>query len=52
MHGGSTWNSSINREQVRDGANILAQLVPVIIAILMAHPEADWGDPCYPVVAN
>ncbi|TDT44254.1 hypothetical protein DES49_0354 [Halospina denitrificans] len=52
MHGGSTWNSSINREQVRDGANILGQLVPVIIAILMAHPEADWGDPCYPVVAN
>ena len=52
MHGGSTWNSSINREQVGDGANILGQLVPVIIAILMAHPEADWGDPCYPVVAN
>lgn len=52
MHGGSTWNSSINREQVRDGANILGQLVPVIITILMTHPEADWGDPCYPVVAN
>ena len=52
MQGGSTWNSSINREQVRDGANILAQLVPVVITILMAHPEADWGEPCYPVVAH
>lgn len=52
MHGGSTWNSAVNREQVRDGANILAQLVPEIIAILMAHPEADWGEPCYPVVAS
>lgn len=50
MHGGSTWNSSVNREQVGDGANMLEQLVPVIIDILMAHPEVDWGEPGYPVV--
>ena len=50
MHGGSTWQSSVNREQVRDGANILGQLVPVVIDILMAHTETHWGEPCYPVV--
>ncbi len=52
VHGGSTWNSSVNRDQVRDGANILGQVVPVIIEILMTHPEADWGEPCYPVVES
>jgi len=50
LHGGSTWNSSVNREQVKDGANILGQLVPVIISIMMGHGEAEWGEPCYPVV--
>ena len=50
MQGGATWNSSVNREQVRDGASMLGQLVPVIIRIMMSHPEADWGEPCYPVV--
>ena len=52
LQGGSTWNSSVNRDQVRDGVNILAQLVPVTIEVMMAHPEVDWGEPCYPVVAN
>lgn len=50
IHGGATWNSSVNRDQVRDGGNILGQLVPVIIEIMMTHPETDWGEPCYPVV--
>ena len=50
IHGGSSWNSTVNREQVRDGADLLGKLVPVIIGIMMAHTEAVWGDPCYPVV--
>ena len=50
IHGGSTWNSAVNRDQVRDGANILGKLVPVIIEIMMNHPNAPWGEPCYPVV--
>ena len=50
VHGGSTWNSSVNRDQLRDGANILGQLVPVIIHLMMENHAALWGDPCYPVV--
>ena len=50
VHGGATWNSSVNREQVRDGANILGQLVPVVIHLMMENSEVRWGDPCYPVV--
>jgi hypothetical protein len=50
LHGGATWNSSVNRNQVRDGARILGFLVPVFIDLMMDHPDEDWGAPHYPVV--
>ena len=50
IHGGATWQSSVNRDQVRDGTAILADLVPRVIHLLMANPDEDWGAPCYPVV--
>ncbi len=50
VHGGSTWNGSINRAQVRDGAAILSFLMPVFVDIMMDHPNEDWGRPFYPVI--
>lgn len=50
IHGGATWNSSVNRSQVKDGAALLAVLLPVFIDILMDNPGHDWGKPYYPVV--
>ncbi|RYG99302.1 MAG: hypothetical protein EON58_04445 [Alphaproteobacteria bacterium] len=50
IHGGATWNSQINRAQIADGAAILGTLVPLVIAIMMEHPEQDYGDVLYPVV--
>lgn len=50
VHGGATWNSSVNRDQIRDCAKILNSLVPFIIEIMMDNPHALWGKPCYPVV--
>lgn len=50
MHGGATWNSSVNRKQLKDCANLLGKLVPVIIELMMVHPDTLWGDACYPVV--
>jgi hypothetical protein len=50
MHGGATWNSSVNRDQVRDCTALMGQLVPLVIEIMLDHPEALWGDACYPVV--
>lgn len=50
VHGGATWNSSVNRDQLRDGATILTCLVPVMIDIMMDNPGEDWGRPFYPVV--
>ena len=50
IHGGATWGSSVNREQVRDGARILSFLVPVFIDIMMDNLKEQWGPPYYPVV--
>lgn len=50
MHGGATWNSGANRTQVKDGVEMLSTLVPLIIDIMMKHPDTLWGDPYYPVV--
>jgi len=51
VHGGSTWNSDVNRDQVRDGAEILGFLMPVFVDIMMDNPAEDWGKPFYPVVS-
>lgn len=50
VHGGATWNSGINRAQVRDGAAILTFLMPVFVDLMMENPQAGWGRPFYPVV--
>ena len=50
VHGGATWNSQVNRAQVADGSAILGTLVPLMLAIMMEHPDQDYGDALYPVV--
>jgi hypothetical protein len=50
IHGGATWASSVNRDQLRDCTNFMAKLVPLVVEIMMDHPESLWGDACYPVV--
>jgi hypothetical protein len=50
VHGGATWNSTVNRSQVRDGAAVLGWLLPVMIDIMMNNSDRDWGKPFYPVV--
>ena len=50
LHGGATWNSSVNRSQVMMGAAIMATLVPRFIDVMIENPDADWGSPRYPVV--
>ena len=52
MHGGSTWNSSVNRAQVRDGRALMARVLPVMLAVMMNHPTQFEGRPFYPVVKD
>lgn len=50
VHGGATWNSKVNRAQVKDGVHILDALIPVILALMLDHPELDFGEVLYPLV--
>jgi len=50
MHGGSTFNSKLNRSQLKDACNIMQLLVPIIIDIMIENSEHDWGEIAYPVV--
>jgi hypothetical protein len=50
MHGGSTYNSKLNRAQLKDACNIMQLLVPIIIDIMLENGEHDWGEIAYPVV--
>lgn len=50
IHGGATWQSSANREQLRDGVNFLSKLVPILINIMMDNPNELWGEAHYPYV--
>lgn len=52
MHGGATWNSSVNRAQVRDGRALLARVLPVMLGVMMDHPARFEGKPFYPVVVD
>jgi len=50
LHGGATWNSAVNREQLRDAVAFLSKFVPFIIEIMMNSSNEIWGEPCYPVI--
>jgi len=50
MHGGATWNSKVNRDQLRDCSDFLGKIVPSVIRLMMDNPGTLWGDPCYPVM--
>ena len=50
VHGGATWNSQVNRQQLRDGVAILGALLPLILAVMLEHPHHDFGEVLYPVL--
>lgn len=52
IHGGATYKSSVNRDQVRDSSNLMGRLLPLIIEIMIDHPDEAWGDIYYPVVGT
>ena len=52
IHGGATWNSAVNREQLRDCTSLLEKLVQQVIKLIMANPNTAWGEVCYPVIAR
>ncbi|MCB1615638.1 MAG: hypothetical protein KDI30_06465, partial [Pseudomonadales bacterium] len=52
MHGGATYQSQVNRSQVKDGCRMMTELLPVIITIMMQHADKGWGQIYYPVIKD
>lgn len=50
VHGGATWNSKVNREQLKDGTAIMMAITPIIIELMLEHPELNFGEIMYPVI--
>ena len=50
MHGGATWQSDLNRQQVIDGTAILEKLLPIILDLMIDQTEFEIGDILYPVI--
>lgn len=50
VHGDPTWQSQVNRDQVRDCTALMAEFVPLVIQIMMDNPAVEWEPPAYPVV--
>lgn len=49
VHGGASWNSTLNRKQINDGNNLLMKLLPIIIKIMIDNPQEYWSPVSYPV---
>lgn len=52
VHGGATYQSKLNRSQVKDACSILKLLVPIIIDIMIQNGKEDWGRVHYPVISQ
>lgn len=53
IHGGATYASSVNRQQLKSGCAILSTCIPIILLIMQHHhTHADWGKPFYPVIKD
>lgn len=51
MHGGASYGSSVNRQQVKDGKKMLSELMPIVIDIMKSCENGhDWGNVSYPVI--
>ncbi len=50
VHGGATWNSTVNRAQLKDGTAIMMAITPILIGLMLDHSELDLGEIMYPVV--
>lgn len=52
LHGGSTWNSRVNRKQLKDATALLRSLVAIFIDLIVSNPDHNWGLPYYRVVES
>ncbi|RUO39888.1 hypothetical protein CWE15_09050 [Aliidiomarina taiwanensis] len=47
LHGGATYGSGLNREQVQVACQLLGDIVPLVIHLMMCGSHEVWGDAAY-----
>lgn len=47
LHGGATYASNLNRDQIHDGCQLLGAIVPVVIELMMEAGTEVWGSASY-----
>ena len=52
IHGGASWNSTLNRSQINDANKLLMELIPIIIKIMIDNPKEYWSQVSYPVLKS
>lgn len=52
VHGGATFGSKVNRQQVTDGVNILGDIVPLLISLMLDAHTLDYGAIEYPILPS
>jgi len=52
IHGGATWQSAVNRDQIRDAVAILSKFVPIVINFMKDNSNELWGEANYPLIAT
>ncbi len=52
VHGGATWNSRLNRAQLRDGCAILGALTPTMVSIMTQGQGFDDDAVAYPALPD
>lgn len=50
LHGGATFNSSVNKKQKEDACKFLLNVLPAILKIIINNSGQNWGKPYYPVI--
>jgi hypothetical protein len=46
---GTTWRGGVNRDQIRNGGNIMGWLMSIVIHRMIGNDGGLWGNPCHPV---
>jgi uncharacterized glyoxalase superfamily protein PhnB len=49
LHGGATWNSSVNADQMRDADVFMSKFAPSVKKIMMDSSNEIWGEGSYQV---
>jgi hypothetical protein len=50
IHGGATFESSFNRQQIQDCNAFMHGFLIIVIHIMLSNANADWGNINYPPI--